>query len=241
MFKGSPVHSLMPKLVRVFFVGMLVSFLGSLPLGTLNVAAMQISVTDGITPALKFSFGSLLAEIVYVRISLVAMDWVRQQKRIFKALEWITLLIVVALAVSSFIAAVKPPGEARNVILSNTMPRFLLGLMMSAINPVQIPFWFGWSTILFTKKLLEPKPSFYNFYILGIGLGTFMGNCVFVFGGQLVADSLNNNQHILQYVIGSIFAITAIIQIWRMSRKKDVGHQIEHPEEMKHPFEGQIH
>lgn len=241
MFKGSPVHSLMPKLVRVFFVGMLVSFLGSLPLGTLNVAAMQISVTDGITPALKFSLGSLLAEIVYVRISLVAMDWVRQQKRIFKALEWITLLIVIALAVSSFIAAAKPPGEARNVILSNTMPRFLLGLMMSAINPVQIPFWFGWSTILFTKKVLEPKTSFYNLYIIGIGLGTFMGNCVFIFGGQLVADSLNNNQHILHYVIGSIFAITAIIQIWRMSRKKDVGHQIEHPEEMKHPFEEKIH
>lgn len=231
----------MPKLVRVFFVGMLVSFLGSLPLGTLNVAAMQISVTDGISPALWFSLGSLTAEIVYVRISLVAMDWVRKQKRIFKALEWITLLIVIALAVSSFIAATKPAGEAKNILLSNTMHRFFLGLMMSAINPVQIPFWFGWSTILFTKKVLEPQRSFYNLYIIGIGIGTFIGNCVFIFGGQLVADKLNNNQHILHYVIGSIFAVTAIIQVWRMSRKKDVGHQIEHPEEMKHPFEKQIH
>lgn len=231
----------MPKLVRVFFVGMLVSFLGSLPLGTLNVAAMQISVTDGISPALWFSLGSLTAEIVYVRISLVAMDWVRKQKRIFKALEWITLLIVIALAVSSFIAATKPAGEAKNIILSNTMHRFFLGLMMSAINPVQIPFWFGWSTILFTKKVLAPKPSFYNLYIIGIGIGTFIGNCVFIFGGQLVADKLNNNQHILHYVIGTIFAVTAVIQVWRMSRKKDVGHHIEHPEEMKHPFEKQIH
>jgi threonine/homoserine/homoserine lactone efflux protein len=231
----------MPKLVRVFFVGMLVSFLGSLPLGTLNVAAMQISVTDGISPALWFSLGSLTAEIVYVRISLVAMDWVRKQKRIFKALEWITLIIVIALAISSFIAATKPAGEAKNILLSNTMHRFFLGLMMSAINPVQIPFWFGWSTILFTKNVLEPKRSFYNLYIIGIGIGTFIGNCVFIFGGQLVADKLNNNQHILHYVIGSIFAITAIIQIWRMSRKKDVVHHIEHPEEMKHPFEKQIH
>jgi len=240
-FDFSPVHSLMPKLVRVFFVGMLVSFLGSLPLGTLNVAAMQISVTDGISPALWFSLGSLTAEIVYVRISLVAMDWVRKQKRIFKALEWITLLIVIALAVSSFIAATKPAGEAKNIILSNTMHRFFLGLVMSAINPVQIPFWFGWSTILFTKKVLEPKPSFYNLYIIGIGIGTFIGNCVFIFGGQLVADKLNNNQHVLHYVIGTIFAVTAVIQVWRMSRKKDVGHHIEHPEEMKHPFEKQIH
>lgn len=231
----------MPQLLRVFFIGMLVSFLGSLPLGTLNVAAMQISVTDGISPALWFSFGSLVAEIIYVRLSLVAMDWVRKQKKLFKALEWITLLIVMALAVSSFVAAAHPSGEAKNVLLSNTMHRFFLGLIMSAINPVQIPFWFGWSTILFTKNVLQPKPAFYNLYITGIGIGTFIGNCVFIFGGQLVADKLNNNQHILQYVIGSIFAITAIIQIWRMLKKKDVVHHIEHPEEMKHPFEKQIH
>lgn len=231
----------MPRLLRVFFVGMLVSFLGSLPLGTLNVAAMQISVTDGISPALWFSLGSLTAEIVYVRLSLVAMDWVRKQKKLFKALEWITLLIVIALAVSSFIAATKPSGEAKNIILSNTMHRYFLGLMMSAINPVQIPFWFGWSTILFTKNILEPKQSFYNIYIIGIGIGTFIGNCFFIFGGQLVADKLNANQHVLHYAIGSIFAITAVIQIWRMMRKKDVVHHIEHPEEMKHPFEKQIH
>ena len=66
---------------------MLVSFLGSLPLGTLNVAAMQISVSDGIYAAILFSIGSLTAEIIYVRLSLVAMDWVRKQEKIFRILE----------------------------------------------------------------------------------------------------------------------------------------------------------
>ncbi len=63
---------------------MLVSFLGSLPLGTLNVAAMQISISDGVVPAMLFSAGSLLVEIVYVRLSLVAMDWVRKQEKLFR-------------------------------------------------------------------------------------------------------------------------------------------------------------
>ena len=30
---------------------------------------------------------------------------------------------------------------------------------------------------------------------------------------------------------GGIFALTAIIQGWRMFRKKDIAHQIEHPED----------
>ncbi len=56
--------------------------------------------------------------------SLVAMDWVRKQEKIFRLLNWITLVIILALAVSSFIAASHPSGDGKNVILSNTMPRF---------------------------------------------------------------------------------------------------------------------
>ncbi|MDB5252872.1 MAG: lysine transporter LysE [Flaviaesturariibacter sp.] len=229
----------MPKLMRIFFTGMFISFLGSLPLGTLNVAAAQLAITDGIRPAFLFSLGSLTAEVVYVRLSLIAMDWVRRQQRLFRILEWVTLAIVVALAVSSFYAATHPSVH-KNVILSSTLNRYLLGLTMSALNPVQIPFWFGWSTVLFTKKILLPKTNHYNIYILGIGLGTLMGNCVFVFGGKLIATKISGNQNIMNWVIGGIFTLTALIQLYKMSRKKGVEERIEHPESQTRPFEDAV-
>src|SRR6266487_6065130 len=108
----------MQSLLRIFFTGMFISFLGSLPLGTLNVAAMQISITDGYTQAILFSLGSLLVEMIYVRVSLVGIDWIRKQQKIFKILEWVTLAIVLALAVSSFYAALHPTTE-KNIILSS--------------------------------------------------------------------------------------------------------------------------
>jgi threonine/homoserine/homoserine lactone efflux protein len=231
--------SIMHPLLRVFFTGMLVSFLGSLPLGTLNIAAMQIAVTDGVMAGIMFSFGSLLVEVIYVRLSLVAMDWVRKQEKLFKVLEWITLVIVVALAVSSFYAALNPSVK-ENVILSSTLPRFVLGIVMCAVNPVQIPFWFGWSTVLFTKKILLPRNDHYNIYILGIGLGTLAGNCIFIFGGLLIASRINNNQHILNWIVGSIFAITALIQLWRIFKKKDAVHHIGHPEEISSRIEHHV-
>ena len=223
----------MPKLVRIFVTGLFISFLGTLPLGTLNIAAMQIAVSDGIRPSLYFACGALLVEIFYVRLSLVAMDWIRKQQRLFRILEWVTLFIILALAIASFVAAADP-GVKKNVILSNTMHRFLLGLMMSAINPMQIPFWFGWSTVLFTKKVLLPKNDHYNSYIAGIGTGTFVGMCLFIFGGRFLVDSLNAHQKMLSWIIGGIFALTALIQIIRMLRKKDVIHQLDHPEEGRH-------
>ncbi|MBL0152780.1 MAG: LysE family transporter [Chitinophagaceae bacterium] len=229
----------MRPLIKIFFTGMFVSFVGSLPLGTLNIAAMQISVSDGIMAAMMFSMGSLLVEIVYVRLSLVAMDWIRKQEKILKALEWVTLVIVLALAASSFYAAMHPEVK-KNVVLSSSLPKFVLGLVMSAVNPVQIPFWFGWSTVLFTKKVLLPRKDHYNSYIIGIGIGTFAGNCIFIFGGLLIANSISNNQHILNWIIGGIFAITAIIQLIRIIRKKDAAHNMEHPEDLIPEFEKKI-
>jgi threonine/homoserine/homoserine lactone efflux protein len=180
--------------------------------------------------AILFSAGSLLAEIIYVRISLVAMDWIRKQERILKALEWVTLVIVLALAVASFYAALHP-SVSKNAVLDSPMPKFLLGFVMSALNPVQIPFWFGWSTVLFTKRVLLPRKDHYNIYIIGIGIGTFIGNCVFIFGGLLIASKISNNQDILNWIIGGIFALTALIQLWRILKKKDPAHNIDHPEE----------
>ncbi len=223
----------MPKLLRIFGWGLLISFLGSLPLGTLNVAAMQIGIQESITHAMYFSFGSLLVEMIYVRISLVGIDWIRKQDKVMKAMEWITLVIIIALAAGSFIAATTDSGTAKNVILQNTMHRFLLGMFMCAINPVQIPFWFGWSTVLFSKKILEPRQSHYNIYIIGIGLGTLAGNAVFIFGGKWLVQRISNSQQYLNWVIGSIFAITAIIQAIKMIRHKDAVHKFTHADEHK--------
>ena len=223
----------MPKLFRIFCWGLFISFLGSLPLGTLNVAAMQIGIQESIAHALYFSFGSLLVEMIYVRISLVGVDWIRKQERLMKAMEWFTLIIILALATGSFIAAMTKGSEAKNVFLENTMHRFLLGMFMSAINPVQIPFWFGWSTVLFTKKILEPVKSQYNIYIVGIGLGTLAGNCIFIFGGKWLVQRISGSQQYINWVIGTIFAITAIIQAIKMIRHKDAVHKFTHAEEKK--------
>lgn len=230
----------MPPVIKLLLWGFIISFLGSLPLGTLNIAAMQIGITDGVAPALWFAAGSLTAEIIYVRLSLVAMDWVRKQEKILKALEWLTVIIVFALAVSSFWAAITPQGE-KNVLLSNTMHRGLLGFTMSALNPVQIPFWFGWSTVLFTKNILRPGFWNYNLYIVGIGIGTLVGNCIFIFGGRLMVDQLNASQTTLNYIIGSVFLITALLQLYRIYKKKDAFHKMEHPEEITGGFEKNVH
>jgi threonine/homoserine/homoserine lactone efflux protein len=212
-------------IARLFFMGLFISFLGTLPFGTLNVMAARLAAEAGIGPAVWFSIGALLVEMIYVRLSLVAMDWVRKKRSLFRGLEWVMIAVILILALASFRTALQPAGPySMNIGLGfhyGPIWCLLLGIGLSAINPLQIPFWFGWSTVLAAKGVLRPSPGYYNGYIIGIGLGTFAGNAVFIFGGRLLIRSLQVNGHIVDWVTGGIFAITGLILLWKALFRKD--------------------
>ena len=220
----------MVKIVKIFLWGLMISFLGSLPLGTLNIAAMQIGIYEGVENALYFSLGSLLVEMLYVRISLIGINWLQKQKRLMKIMQWVTFGIVVLLAFGSFYAAIKTSSGGQTVNANpyenKNISRFLLGAFGCAINPIVIIFWFGWSTVLFTKKILEPVNSHFNSYIVGIGLGALAGNCVFIFGGKWLVERISNSQQYLNWVIGAIFTLTALIQLVKNLRNKPIKQNI---------------
>jgi len=76
-------------------------------------------------------------------------------------------------------------------------------------------FLFGLGGALFysSRGLLEANNAQYNVYIIGIGTGTLLGNSIFIFGGQLVASAIRDNQSMVSLVIGSIFLINCLLAV----------------------------
>lgn len=208
----------MGDVIKVFFTGLVISLLGTLPLGSLNVAAMQVSVQENYRNAIRFSLGVALVEIIYVRISLQGMNWVVENRHLFRILEWCTVALFIVLAVSSFIAAGKKRNQ-KNILLNNKVNRFWLGFSMSAINPVQIPFWFIWSTYLMSNGLLAASSVQFNTYTVGIGIGTLGGLAFFVFGGKWLVSKLNASQRAINLAVGIIFIVSAGLQLYRVLHK----------------------
>jgi len=208
----------MLEIIKIFFTGMVISLLGALPLGTLNVTAMQISVQENSRNAVKYSLGVALVEIIYVRVSLKGMNWVMENKRLFYILEWVTVVLFIVLAVSSFVTAQKSRDQ-KNILLNNKMKRFILGFTMSALNPVQIPFWFIWSTYLLSTGVLRAAELPFNFYTAGIGVGTLIGLAVFVYAGKWLINKLKASHRAINITVGIIFVISAVIQLYRVLTK----------------------
>ena len=204
------------EIIRIFFTGLFISFLGTLPLGTLNVSAMQISVRENTRRAVFFALGVALVEIIYVRVSLKGMYWVSKNQQLFTILQWMTVVLFLVLAISCFWTARKKDGAQKNILLKNKMKRFWLGVTMSAINPVQIPFWFLWSTYLLSNQLLQPTTLHYNLYISGIAAGTLTALAVFIYAGKWLVNKLNASHRVINIVVGAVFVISAIAQLYRL-------------------------
>jgi threonine/homoserine/homoserine lactone efflux protein len=211
----------MTQLLRICLIGLAISFLGSLPLGTMNVTATHIAIMFGFRAALIFSFAAVLIEMSYVRLALVGMDWVYKHYQIFRIFEWLTVLLLFALATGSCLAAIHKSGIGSALPIPPGHP-FLLGTILSATNPLHLIFWFGWSSILADKQILLATSSNYNYYVAGIGIGSILGYGVFIVGGPYLIHLLKANQVIFNWVIGGVLLLTAFIQLYRILSKPSV-------------------
>ncbi len=196
----------MNKLLRIGLTGLLISFLGSLPLGTLNITAFQIAVFQDVGNALWFALAVVLVELLVVRITLKWSGTIDLRNRIFFYTLPLAALILLYLSVASFMTI----GEERELGTSlNLIPMikssFVLGLLLSILNPMHFPFWISWNSILTAKKTLDNTRGMYSFYLLGIGLGSLAGFLLFIFMGNFIFQNIQQYNYVIAFVMGCLY------------------------------------
>jgi len=211
----------MIELLKVFFIGSLISFLGQLPLGNMNLTATQLSVQESFRNAWKYGLGIVLVEVIYLRLALTGMDWVVEHKQLFMIMGWLTVILFVALGVLAFVMARKQTSAKKGLLLNNKMNRFLLGMVVSGINPAQIPFWFLWSTQLLNSKVLSPTNAQFNLFTAGAGLGSLAGLALYIHGGKWIITKLKTSNRALNIFMGIVFILAGLFQLYNMLFKKN--------------------
>ncbi len=201
----------MKKFLQIFYWGMIISFLGSLPLGVMNITATHIAIEQGVKAGLIYATGSMIIEIMVVRLTLVGMNWLSRRQKIFFVLEILTTGLLFLVAIGSVIAAYKMKGFS-SALPGQFVHPFWTGVVLSLTNPLHIPFWLGWSTILLNKQILEPRPIQYNWFVSGIGTGTILGFMVFIYGGTHFVSQIVKHQNTINWILGIVLFGTAIFQ-----------------------------
>ncbi len=205
----------MGKYKTIFSAGLLISFLGSLPPGLLNIVAVQVSEDKGFLAALSYAAGATLAEMATVRIVLSGMKWFNSRRYFFSVLEWLTAFVLLLFAGACFLAALSMQDLGK-IIPQSFLPPFLTGLLFSLLNPVHFPFWLGWSSFAFSKGSLKRDAQHYNWFIAGIGIGAMAGFLIYIAGGVYLFGVIQQNQYIVNGILGIILLLAALLQVRRM-------------------------
>lgn len=209
-------------MIQVFFSALLISFLGQLPFGNMNLTATQLAVQEGYKYAWRYSIGIVIVEVIYLRLALTAMDWVVSHQLIFTIMGWLTVAVFLALGLLSLKMARKQTADKKGLLLNNKMNRFFLGVSVSAINPAQIPFWFIWSTNLINSGLLKTSTLHFNLFTGGAAIGSVAGLAVYIYGGKWVIEKMKASNKQLNTVMGIVFILVALYQLYTMLFKHSV-------------------
>ena len=204
----------MPTLYLNFFIGLAVSFLGTLPLGVLNITIMDVSLKKGINAAFRFALACALVEFIYSYISVQLTKSIMD----FPALRAVTEVVATITLLGMGIYYI----HKRNGLASSKqkpISSFYLGALLSILNVVAFPFWILYTTLLQSKGLIGIEENeLILLYVFGISLGTIAGLLPFIYGSRFLTNWVTSHQHRMDRMIGFLFIFLAVCQfisLWR--------------------------
>lgn len=213
-----------PKVVngiKICLSGLAISFIGALPFGTLNLTAFDISASQGIVPAFWFAFAVVFVELCVVRLALFGSERIKINRQLGKYLYPLAILFLWYLAYSSFTGPISN-GEtiAKAGFLMQMPSPFVLGLLLSAVNPLQVPFWMTWNKVLQSRGILQSSKMHYVFYLIGIGLGTMTALATFIIIGAYFFDRYNDYNALTNILMGTVYLGFSLYLLFLLIKKR---------------------
>jgi hypothetical protein len=205
----------MNRRVRLFFWAISISFLGTLPLGTLNLSVASYAFRGEMLGAIEFSVAAITVELLMVRVALMLIKRLEKFAHFLKIFGFLTAGLLLFLAFSSLLAALEMQSFRAALPLSFLNP-VVSGLLLSVTNPLHLPFWIGWTTVLRSKKILIDEPGANSIFIAAIGMGTAVGFFLYDIAGGYLIRLLGSRQVLLNWIVGVALLVTALIQLYKI-------------------------
>lgn len=206
--------------IKNIFTGFLVSFIGSIPLGYLNVVGYDVFKKFGINETVFYLLGVISIEFFVIYFTLLFANQLIANQKLLKFIEGFSVVFMFVLA---FIFYTSASSETTNPSVLeryvNYSP-FVVGLILSSFNFIQVPFWTSWNLYLLNGNYIEISKSRKYFYVFGTVFGTFSGMLVLFFSlNYLTLEFEFFKLFLFQFIIPIVFVALGIFQGFKFYKK----------------------
>jgi threonine/homoserine/homoserine lactone efflux protein len=177
----------------VFLIGLLFSFLGSIPPGTLNLCVLQLGLEKKKGAALRFALAVSIIEYPYAWIGVQFEYWITASPQIIDHFQLITATVMVLMGLLNMTAARRTTPLVQRINESG----FRRGLVLSILNPMAIPFWIGVTAYLKAQGWINLSTTgLLHSYILGTSIGAMLLLSLFTFLADRLAGYIQHHRWI---------------------------------------------
>jgi hypothetical protein len=209
----------MKRFKNIFF-GFIVSFLGSLPLGYLNIIGVEVFSKLGINSLVFYLLGVILVEAVVIYFTVIFANQLAENKKLMKLIDFFAVFFLVLIAYLFYTHSNQTAEEHNYLEDYNHYSPFVIGMVLCGLNFLQIPFWMGWNLYLLNAKSISLHLNLKFYYILGTLVGTFFGMLsVIILLDSLSQKILDYSKWIIPIVIPLFFVALALFQGLKVYKK----------------------
>jgi len=211
-------NNLILKTLKNIFVGFAVSFIGSIPLGYLNLIGYQIYSTSNFNQLNLYLLGVLCVEAIVIYTTLKFSSKVAMNP---KWKNYISIFSFIFLLAIAFLTYNSTSNESNALDKYNSYLSYsaiISGIILSSINFAQIPFWMSWNLYLTNENYIIAKGKLGILYVLGTISGTYFGMLAIIFSIEAAKNRKYISPTFFSKYIWLVFFVLAIFQLFQIIR-----------------------
>ena len=157
-------------IIQVFVIGLVFSFVGSIPPGTLNILVLQLGLENKVRTALRFALAVAVVEYPYAWIAVVFEDWLTSSPGITQNFQLTGAIVMTVIGLVNLWSAQKPSSAVKF-----QESGFRRGFVLSLLNPQAIPFWIAVTAYLKIEGWIDLSSAWLmHSYVFGTSVGVLI-------------------------------------------------------------------
>ncbi len=204
------------KILKNIIVGFVVSFIGSIPLGYLNLIGYQIYSNSNINQLNLYLFGVLCIEAIVIYTTLKLSSKVAMNPKWKNYISIFSFIFLLGIALLTYNSS---SNESNSLDKYNTYlsySAFISGIILSCINVAQVPFWMSWNLYLTNENYIIAKGKAGLLYVLGTVAGTYLGMLAIIFSIETAKNKNYISPTFFSKHIWVIFFVLAVFQLFQI-------------------------
>jgi threonine/homoserine/homoserine lactone efflux protein len=202
----------------IFLITFLISFIGSIHPGPLNLSVIQTTLQKSLPAALLMALGGVIPEIIYGYLAVEGVMIFEKYPIVFKVMQWAVVPILLFLGIQQIIASRQTKKKITQTDLAPTKSTYK-GFLLSLFNPQLLPYWI---VILVNYQNYESLRisdlSDKILFVLGTSTGAFALNYVYAYIAHTQREKIFKylNQNRFEQIIGWTFVGMGLLQIVKL-------------------------